>query len=353
MLEATDTRWRLLRYEDWATPADQTAQSPAALYLLSPDGHVDKVSTPADPTAWYLLDWLPGTPLVIVRLTHDPLTRVIDLISGTTVLTLSSGPWNARFVHDGTHDIIYSTGTTSGTDVQTVLHRVTTGGRARATAPPFPASFGTEQPWLLNPSGTAVLVNDTTEPRLITSTTFAPMSLPSPYPARPGACRAWRWVTDTEALEECTTAGTHPFQLGEPSEFWLTTMGGGEPRRLSGLPSSDRLGGLWQVGSQLVAGSFGPAESEASWWEVRVGGVTPLSHGDPSDLVVVDVQGSELIAILRTYDAERVRSVASLVAIDPVRGATRTLVSAAPAGASSFALEPSSSGLPPQTGTGD
>jgi hypothetical protein len=195
-------------------------------------------------------------------------------------------------------------------------------------------------------------VNDAAGPRAIASASFAAMSMPRPYPTAPDACRAWRWVTETVVLEECAVAGAHAFQLGEPTELWLTTVGGA-PRQLIGLPSATRLGGLWQVGNRLVAGSFGPSEAEATWWDVGVGTTTSLSHGGTPDLTVVDVQGSELIAVSRTQEAGTALSIASLVAIDPVRGTTRTLFRADPAAASSLAVAPSSSGPPPQTGTGD
>lgn len=346
MLEAADSNWRLFRFQSWAEM--DGAPSPAVVYLLSPDGRTYEVPTPSDPAAWYLLDWLPGTSMAIIQMAHDSPTRVIDLVSGTTVLDLDAGNvWDARFVHDGTHDVIYNAG-----GAQAGLRRVTTEGQVRATTAPFSAPHGTES-WLLSPRGAAVLVNDAEGPHLIASADFAAMSMTSPYPARPEACRAWRWVTETEVLVECAKAGAHAFQLGEPSEFWLTTVGSGEPRQLSGLPSATRLGGLWQVGSRLVAASFGPSEAESAWWDVVYGGTTLLSHGGTPDLTVVDVLGSELIGVSRTQQADGIRSVTSLVAIDPVRGTTRTLVDTAPSAASSFALAPSSSGPPPQTSTGD
>jgi hypothetical protein len=88
MLEAADGTWRVLRYQGW-TQMDG-APSPASVYLLGPDGRTYQVPTASDPAGWYLLDWLPGTTLAIVQMTQTAPTRVIDLISGATVLERGS-----------------------------------------------------------------------------------------------------------------------------------------------------------------------------------------------------------------------------------------------------------------------
>ena len=183
--------------------------------------------------------------------------------------------------------------------------------------------------WVQSPDRSQIVVNDAAGPRAIATDGFTPSTLPVPYPDRRDACRARMWVDDTLLLMVCTAAGGTPFDVGGTgTELWLVPVDGGDPRQLVGLPAQGYLAGVWRVGDRLVAGNIEPGESEsaASWWEITDDGVVALSTGGPPGLEIQGVRGSEIVATSRPPSTEAAPATASLVAIDPVRGTTRTVV---------------------------
>jgi len=189
MLEEADSSWRLFRYQPFADLQGDSA--PAVVYLISPDDRLFEVPTPSTPGAWYLLDWLPGTRSALIIGTQDGETRVIDLLSGETTLDLGTWLWDARFLHDGTRDVAYV--------AEGALRRVSIDGGHGVTSASFSVPYGTTA-WIPSPEGSAVVLNADTGPRVVSSADLAPLEMPSPYPARPDACRAWMWVTPTDVL---------------------------------------------------------------------------------------------------------------------------------------------------------
>jgi hypothetical protein len=161
------------------------------------------------------------------------------------------------------------------------------------------------------------------------------------------------WVDDAEILVECAAGGGASFVVGQPSELWLARVGPGAPRLLAGMPDSRRLAGVWRVGDRLVAGTFGPTEAEAGWWEITAGGVVPLSTGGDPHLRVVDVRGAELVVVRQPYSEPGVPATTSLEAIDPVRGTSRVLADGDPGWFTTMAVSPARDAATPQTDTGD
>ncbi|WP_298455262.1 hypothetical protein [uncultured Cellulomonas sp.] len=345
LLATTDGDWRLVRHQVPATPGGD--MSPAGVYLLAPDGAVYEVPVVGDPAAWYLLDWLPGTSLALVQQVADPVIEVIDLLTGATVHEVGAGWAQAQFVRDGSRDVLVAQRDGPST---VVTRRVGLDGALRATGPAVEVPYGTTA-WVASPSTSDVVVNAVSGPRVVAAGDLSAVATLAPYPDRPAACRAWGWVSDAEVLLECATGGTADYAVGDPSEFWVAPVSG-PARLLAGMPPATRVGGVWRVGARLVAGLSGPTESEASWWEVGPDGVTPLSSGGTPAVTVVDVRGSELVAVQRSpWGSDP--STATLVAVDPATGATRTLLATPDGDAPSVAVVPAAFGDPPQTHTGD
>jgi len=223
----------------------------------------------------------------------------------------------------------------------------------RATTGAFDTWYGTAH-WIQSPDRMRVVVNDAGYPKAFLTAGLQQIVLPKPYLGRLNACRVWMWADALHVLMECTPGGETDFALSSAdNELWLVRVDSGTPRRLVGLPVPERLAGVWRVGDRLVAGSFGPTESVASWWEITDDGVTPLSTGGSPALEVFDVRGSELLATLRPPAAADALATSSIVAIDPVRGTTRTIVAGEPAAYSGLGVGPRRYATPPQTSYGD
>lgn len=347
MLEAADEGWRIVQYS--ARDEQEEVLVPATLYLLDPDGQPYVVPTAANPAEWYLLDWLPGSALVVAESRTDGATRVMDLLTGESGPAIGYWLDDAQFAGDGSDDVVFSGGTVAGIEVV----RAGADAEVRARTAMFGYQYGSAN-WLRSPDGTWIALNDVAGPRAVATDRFTTVVLPAPYPNRPDACRAWMWVDDSEVLMECAPAGGTAFDLGSgDNEFWLVPVDAGAPRQLVGMPIPERLGGVWRVGDRLVAGMFGPSEREASWWAVTTDGLVPLSAGGSPELSVFDVRGSELLATLRPYSVEGEPTTPSIVAIDPVRGTTRTLAEGEAAWFTGLAVVPGRFAGLPQTTTGD
>ncbi|WP_426593564.1 hypothetical protein ACPPVS_17785 [Cellulomonas sp. McL0617] len=348
MLASAGADWHLVQYGTRAQ--DESVIDPAAIYLISPDGRPFVVPTPTDPAGWYLLDWLPGSSMVLAENVDDGATRVLDLLSGESRPTL--GRWGTiGFAHDGSTDVLVDPGQPlDGGTSRAVLRRLTADGAIRAETAPFEEQWSSAG-WLVNPSSTRVVLNDVAGPTAVALDGLSPVALPSPYPARPAACRAWSWVDDDDVLMQCAHGGTDAFGLGVGSELWLVPVTSGSPRLLVGMPDAVSLGGVWRVGDRLIAGTFGPAEAQARWWEVDAEGVRPLAAGGDPNLFVYGVHGSEVLATLRPFSIDG-PATSSLVAIDPVAGTIRSLVTGSPGWFTSLGVTPALTG-PPQTQGGD
>ena len=342
MLQAAGDGWSLMRYETRAQ--DEAIIAPARVYLVSPDGRPYVVPTASDPADWYLVDWAPGSPLVLASGADTGEVFVLDLLTDERGPRLDGEIWNARILHDGSTDILIAQAGTRAS-----VRRVAADGSLRADVPAFAWQYGTES-MVVSPDTTRFVVNDAAGPRALQSDGFSPLAMPAPYPERPAACRVWMWVGDTETLHECASDGSADFTLGSPSEFWLVPVGAGEARRLVGMPDAARLGGVWRMGDRLIAGTFGPSEAEAAWWEVTGSGVTLLASGGSADLMVVDVRGDGLIA---TERGSQEPSVPAVVRVNPITGVTHRIVEGEPGFMASFGVVPRTYYAAPQVGTGD
>jgi hypothetical protein len=332
MLEATGDGWVMLGYR--AADKAGTTLVPATTYLLSPDGQPFVVPA-ADLDGWYVMDWLPGSGLVLA-LGTDGLAHVLDLVTGDVGPGLVAGN-NAQFADDGSSDVLATEwGPSEGR-----LSRVGADGGVRASTAPLGPPLGSAA-WVQSPDRTQIVVNEAGGPRAVATDGFTTRTLSVPYPERLDACRARMWADDAQVLMECTTGGATAIGIGSgDTETWLAPVDGGDPRQVVGLPTQERVGGVWRVGDRLVAGSFGPSESAASWWEITDDGVEPLSTGGPPELEIQGVRGSEILATLRPLPTNGAPATASLVAIDPVQGTTRTVVAGDPAWYAELTVTPS------------
>jgi hypothetical protein len=355
LLETTDARWQLVLHR--GHDDDGLLVSPTAVYLVGPDGSTYAVpvvlpAAPAiGPTAlWYLEDWLPGTSRILVTWPDGSRSAVVDVRTGEVHQDLEGVAWNgARFLRDGSGDVLASGGAGSGD-----LRRVTPAGDVRA-AVPVREVRADSLPWRLSPDASAVLLNPTSGPAVLTSDDLAPVALAPPYPDLPDACRGWGWVAPGEVLLECDLGGARPYTPGMPTEFWLGSVGGDAPRPLTGMPGSTSLGGVWRVGDRLVAGTWGPREDRARWWEVVDGGLTPLSDGGTPEVDVVGVVGDRLLAVTSEPGAARDEGsrVSSLVVVDPLTGDTRSLLTTHAVPLPGFSVVPRTLQHVPPTEIGD
>ncbi|WP_448060753.1 hypothetical protein [Cellulomonas hominis] len=341
-LENSGDGWHLVRYGTQS--ADSQVIVPTALYLVSPDGQAQVVPAAIDPQQWDLLDWLPGTALAIVNSVSAGQTTVVDLLTGTSSPPFGAWPYDAQFARDGTTDVLFA--------VDGKLLRIAADGSPRAESATFTVPYGTTA-WSSSPDGARVVLNTTTGPRVVGASDLSAPTTIAPYPGHPEACRAWMWVDDTDLLLQCSAGGLTEFAITDPNEFWLAPADGGTPHPLAGMPDQTRLGGVWRVGDRLVAGMFGPSEAEASWWEVTADGLTPLTAGGSQSVEVVQVRGAELLLSVRQDEPDHSVGTPSLVALDPVRGTTRTLVQGDAAAFSFIEVVPATFPLAPQTSVGD
>ncbi len=341
-LEDAVDGWHLVRYG--TSSAESEVIVPMALYLVGPDGRVQVVPAAIDPQQWNLLDWRPGSPLAIVRSVQEGQTVVVDLLTGAAEPELGLWLDDARFVGDGTSDVLFA--------ANGKLRRVAADGSPRAESPTFTVPYGTTA-WSSSPDGAWAVLNDTTGPRVVSAGDLSTPTPLTPYTGHPEACRAWMWVGDTDLLLQCSAGGLAEFSITEPNEFWLAPADGGAPRLLAGTPDQARLGGVWRVGDRLVAGMYGPSEAKASWWEVTADGLTPLTAGGSQWVDVVEVRGAELLLSVQQYGSDHSMGTPSLVALDPVRGTTRVLVKGDTAAFSFIDVVPETFPQAPQTSVGD
>ncbi|WP_258723257.1 hypothetical protein [Cellulomonas sp. NS3] len=348
MLETTDARWRLVTYIDPTYVGFEGVVAPAGYYLWSPEGRLYLVPAAPSLLGAVIRDWLPGSALVVEESMDSGETWVTDLLTGDRGPTLGD---DALFARDGTSDVFSFDGW-AGRPEGVNLRRSSIDGVPSSQIPAFVAQYGAEV-LLPHPDRTRLLLNDSTGPRVLRTDGLASLAMPSPYPGRPAACRAWMWVGDTDVLHECAESGATDFVVGEPSEFWLVPVGQGTPRRLSGMPEAGTLGGAWRVGDRTVAGTFGVNAPEAAWWDVSNGTATRLGRGTHDDLQVVDVRGGELIATERLIELSRDTRMAALVAADPLTGQSRRVLEGPPGSGPALQVFPQTHPLAPQTVPGN
>jgi hypothetical protein len=341
MLEDAGAGWHVVQYHPMTEQEDDIL--PNAAYLVSPDGRAFVFPDVVIPAGSYVVDWLPRTSLALVD-GVEPGVHVVDLRPGAAGPKLA-GDESTAFVGDGSDDVLTSSG-------PGIVRRLSKDGTVIAEVPDAEIQYGTAA-WVGSPSGTHLVVNEVTGPRAVEARGFTPSPLTLPYPDRPDACRAWMWVDDAQVLVECTLGGDGPFFVGAQSELWLAPAGPGPARRLTGL-DPHAVGGVWRVGDRLVAGTFGPAEATAAWFDVTDGDAVPMGSGGSQDLWVFDVHGSELVATSRPYDRDGTGPRPSeIVAVDPATGAVRQLVVGEPAYYDAMGVSPARYPGAPQTGTGD
>ncbi|MBB2924705.1 hypothetical protein [Cellulomonas cellasea] len=343
MLEASGAGWLLAQLEE---PVDgEPVGSPPRLYLVSPEGRPFVVPVVGDTTEWRVLDWVPGTTRVLVHGRRTGAVAVLDLLTGVRGPTLGSGT-EARLVPDGSGDVLVPS-------VDGTVRRFSADGTVQSLAFSSPV-FPTSATAILGPDGSAFVTNHATGPRALDADDWLELSMPSPYPGLPGACRVWMWVGDGEVLHECSAGGASAFAVPSTgTELWLVPVGAGTPRMLTGLPPVTELGGVWRVGDRVVAGAFGWNVTESTWWDVTEGTATRLSGGGSPSLRVVGVLGDELVVTDTPYGPDGDPLPRSIVAVDPVTGAVRTLVEGEPGGLSELTVLPATYASAPQTEVGD
>lgn len=329
MLEASGPGWRLVRISDGLD----------RLHLVDPQGRPYRVPMVAELTDRALVDWVPGSSIVLVRETRDPARLwTLDLTDGATAGPYDDAQeWHGLLMPGGQGDVVmYRDGR-----VVRISHDGTEAVEPRAPGAGQPGSI----PVLISPDARHIAVNELTGPRAVDATDLTSVPLALPYPDRPGACRVWGWTSAEETLVECAEDGATAFDLAGPSEFWLATIGGGDARPVPRMPAPELLKGAWRVNGRLVALTYDPASHETRWWDPLSDVATPLGEDDEGHRVVVDVVGHELVVWRYAADG-----TATLLAFDPVAGDDRRLLATPPV--EYVSTEPTLP-APPQVGIGD
>jgi hypothetical protein len=318
-LAASDATWVLVQHA--SQTEDGAVVRPRAVFLVSPQGPVYAVPTAVDLTSWTVVDWLPGTSLALVTAERSADTRVVDLLTGSGATVGATRGYDARFAGDGTTDVLLPVG-----DQEKVLRRVAADGTVLAEGTSrFWAEPGAGH-WLPDGRGDRLLVLDPTGARVVDAATLADRGpLAVPYPGSPGACVARSWA-GADVLVVCSPQGSGPLLVDPANELWLVPAGGGAARRVPPGPEATGVLGAWEVGDRVVVG-VAELDGTSSWWQLTGDGVVPLAAGAPGPLVAVEgVRGRELLAVLLSGPAGA--QATAVVALDPVTGASRTVLSA-------------------------
>lgn len=350
LLEATDG-WVLTQL---STDDESLETNWNLLYLTSPAGDPHTVNLPVGLAFTDLVDWLPGTTLVILQNYEQyaedySLTQsVVDLTTGQSLssYTVDKEQYvHLQFVEDGTTDVLAAMGPRGFGDAEREAHvvvRLRADGQELARSAPFVLERGLlegvegtiDEGWVLvSPGGAWVLTDGLGDSRLLDAATLLPT--PLIVSAETDECSNHGWLTSTQLAYSCVYRDADGQY--ERSDVSLATVGGEDPTVLLDSAALERRGtvlSVTQVGSVTVVGfdtHFGSdAGRTAGLYRlgndmelVRVPGQSP----NRDDGLWVNAGGvADDRMIVTAYDGTRFRS---LVSVDPTTGATQTLIPAA------------------------
>jgi hypothetical protein len=307
----TDETWLILEYV--GLDESSTEIVPRQTYLLAPDGTVYVVPLPDDLADGRVLDWYPGSGLVVLGSNLD--RYVVDLATGRRA-TVPADP-TVQFLPGGGGDLLeYGY---EGSDL--TFRRLDQQGQpVRTLASITDADLGQV---FVGPGGDALLVEDPLDgPLALSLVDGTAIDLDLPYPDRPLACRPWTWADARTAVVECAPGGTEDvFYAQAVSEFWTLPLDGGAPTLIVGFTDPLTAGAVWRIDGQTVVGDYGHWAADSSWFRSAADGLVPLSTGSASWVETIGTRGEEFLFSEFPDGADP-----TIVAVDSRTGERRTLL---------------------------
>lgn len=338
MLEAADAGWSLVQL-DAVTVDDRTF-----FYLVDPEGTLFEVPSPLSATSWIrdpdLVDWLPGTRLVLMRWSFQHEAAVVDLLTGERVLTVPSGlqgheyaHFNGTFVKDGTTDVMVSWDWSTpgaGPSGERVA-RLGLDGVERATSDVAPPPFGEYPGPLLSDGGRRLAVTGEPGVRILDARDLSQVgTIQLPEGRVSSECGPVHWLGADAVLLGCDSPVSDTFAL----DLWVAPVDGGELVQVA----ADVSGSVWATEDGLVLVDDGevPNADESGWaawgsvlrrcdWD---GTCADERLAETPTRSVPGVVGGTLYGYDAPYEGGLLDG--QYVAVDLATGETRTLLDAGP-----------------------
>jgi|GEM_PF-7118214 len=298
------------------------------MYLISPTGEKYEIPwrLPAPPgeTTIRIVDWLPGTTLVVVESTYERTKRqVFDVMTGAAVSTVFTNADGYYFpdVRLATPDSVIATRTTTTGEYVEELVRMSFDGTVLDIAP-GPTLY---KPWGLSPSRELVL--DRERGQLLTTIGLDAVALPTlPADQVQGECWPLQWLSDEEIVMQCGTRFDENGQPAPNGQHWRVRLDGTLIEAFT-TPGEVQLDNsvreFWLVDDVLYGQVFdADAPDTCSGRTPLVRLVDGQAHTTtaPSFGRLYGLTGGRLIVESGWCDS------AELLAIDPATGATTTLL---------------------------
>lgn len=250
MIEGAGPGWSLVQLEV------EGVEETTFLYLKDPDGVLYEIPTPLAERTWWrdglIVEWLPGTRLVLVQWWRQEEFAVMDVLTGERLLTVPNAleghahaGRSVTFVGDGTTDLLawWAWQDEGGADAQgSRMVRLALDGSERATAERELPTNRWYFEAIISPDGTRAVFDDPGASSIVATADLGEVgSVPSPVAADRGWCAPERWLGDEALLLDCYRSD------GGDRELWIADVGSGETTRLG---NGD--GTAWAVGDGLV-----------------------------------------------------------------------------------------------------
>ncbi len=337
MLEAADTGWSLVQLDAVAVE-DRTF-----FYLMDPESTLFEVPTPFSGASWIrdpeLVDWLPGTRLVLMRWSYQHEAAVVDILTGERILTVPFGlqgheyaQFNGTFVKDGTTDLVVSWdwSTPAGGPSGERVVRLGLDGIERAAidvSPPFDEYVGP----LLSDDGTRLAVAGDPGVRILDADDFSQVgTIQLPDGRASSDCGPVHWLGADAVLLGCDSPASTTFAL----DLWAAPVDGAGLAQVA----ADVFGSVWAAGDGLVLVEAVelPDTGESGWtgwgsvlrrcdWD---GTCADERFGETPTRTMPGVVDGTLYAYDAPYEGGLLDG--QYVAVDLATGETRTLLDAGP-----------------------
>lgn len=252
MIEGAGAGWSLVELE--VEDVDDTT----FLYLKDPDGTLYEIPTSLGERTWWrsgwIVEWLPGTRLVLVTWGRQAEAAVVDVLTGERLLTIPYGLEGrpsavpaVAFVGDGSTDVlvwwVWPNETGSATAGIRMV-RLGLDGSERGTRNwEFTGPDGWFDDAAISPDGTRVALDAPGAVSVLSAGDLGDVaSAAHPVAADSGSCHVQRWLGDDSILLTC-------YDAGPGGDLWVVDVGSGETTFLGhGL----EVGTAWAVGDGLV-----------------------------------------------------------------------------------------------------